>query len=427
MKCYNFQAFRNVFIYISQTLLLISISINISFAATPAGSEFDTTLMPGAGGMAGAASSTRPQDPVSAIFANPATLTSLKGSNQFAVGITYGRLDLRAEGDVEEFGIIGFKGRSNLDTIFLPHFGATHRFNDKFVGAIGITGLSGLGSDFRETPLIPGGGVISDLKLFGGAFSGAYQVNEKLSLGASMIMGLGSLQVGLFQNSATSNGVGFAGQFGLTYDFGPVVLGAGFRTPLDVKYEDVAETSPGEIDDFNLEQPGQTMLGISTTDALWPNTFVSLEWRYKAYDDAEGYEDFWRDQDTFSLGIQHTRLIPLLGEVDLRAGYRHATNLLRRDIGDDVGIGDISTLNVPGLGAVPVGRPLIELFQATAADGYWDHNIALGLGKQLGKKVKLDTYVSYSFSEESFNIGAIKTDQDFLTVGAGLTWTFGAE
>lgn len=424
MKFHIFHIFKKVSKQSLLIVILLAISFNSSFAATPAGSEFDTTLMPGSGGMAGAGSSTRPQDPISAIFANPATLTSLKGSNQFAVGITYGRLDLRSESGPQPGLTPGYDGRSNLNDVWLPHFGATHRFNDKFVGAIGITGLSGLGSDFRETEGIPGGGVTSDLKLFGGAFSGAYQVNDKLSLGASLIMGIGSLQVGLFQNTSTSNGVGFAGQFGLTYDFGPVVLGAGFRTPLDVKYEDVVQSTATEIQDFNLEQPGQIMLGVSTTDALWSNTLLSLEWRHKAYDKAEGYEDFWRDQDTFSLGIQHTRALPLVGVVDLRGGWRYATNLLKRDL-DSNGIGDIDQLFLPEAGiSVPVTPGLIQLFQATAADGYWDHAVSLGIGKQLSNKVKLDTYAAYSFSSSDFDVGANETDQDFLTIGAGLTWTF---
>ncbi len=406
--------------------VLVLSSLHLTHAAVPSGSEFDTSLIPGSGGLGGVAT-VRPQDPVSAIFANPATLTSLDGSNQFAIGITYGRLDLRADSGPIPGVTPGFDGRSNLDTVFLPHFAATHRFNEKFVGAIGITGLSGLGSDFRETPGLPGGGVISDLKLFGGAFSGAYQVNDQLSLGASLIMGLGSLQVGLFQSSATSNDFGFAGQFGATYDLGLIEVGAGFRTTLDIEYEDVVQTTATDIDDFTLEQPWQTMLGIATTDALWPNTFIAFEWRYKAYDEAEGYEDFWRDQDTFSLGIQHTNTFPFIGEVDLRAGWRYAGNLLKRSL-DSNGVGDIQQIFIPELGvSAPVTPDIIRLFQVGAADGYWNHNASLGLGKKLSEKVKLDTYISYSFSSSDFDVGPINTDQDFLTIGAGLTWTIGAD
>jgi len=65
--------------------------------AGPHGSEFDLTLTPAAGGMEGVGIA-RPQDPVAMLFANPATLTQLKGSSAFTIGATFASPKLKARG-----------------------------------------------------------------------------------------------------------------------------------------------------------------------------------------------------------------------------------------------------------------------------------------------------------------------------------------
>jgi long-chain fatty acid transport protein len=60
------------------------------------GSDFDITMTPAAGGMAGVGI-VRPQDPVASVFGNPATLTQLEGETSFTIGGTY--LDVTAKAD----------------------------------------------------------------------------------------------------------------------------------------------------------------------------------------------------------------------------------------------------------------------------------------------------------------------------------------
>ena len=186
---------------------LLLLMPSAAHSAVPAGSEFDSTMTPAAGGMIGIAT-VRPQDPVAAIFTNPATLTQMPGSNEFLFGLTYGNLDLRAD-DTPTGVFGGYKADSDLRSIAIPHFAAVHRFNSKFVGAMGITGLSGLGGDFRDDPPpFPGisafAGPISDLKVFGGAFTGAYEFNDTWSAGGSMIVTIASAQAGLFGQTASA-------------------------------------------------------------------------------------------------------------------------------------------------------------------------------------------------------------------------------
>ena len=404
---------------ISMSLILMP---SVTYSASPSGSEFDTTMTPTAGGMLGVASA-RPQDPVAAIFANPATLTQQETDNEFTIGMTYGRLDLRSTSNgANALGAGAIDGDSELRDIVLPHFAATQRLGSKFVGAMGITGLSGLGSDFRNTPGIPGNGVTSDLKLFGGAFTGAYEVNDKLSLGTSLIVGLGSFQAGLFNNTASTNATGFGAQYGMTYDAGLVTLGGSFRTEIFLNFEEVVESSAGVLNSLDLEQPRQTVLGIATNESFIPGTIIAVEWRYKNYDDALVYQDFWQDQHTFSFGVQQDVRVPLLKKIQLRAGYRYATEIAKDN--EELGstLGGVGTLNIGGTAAA-ISPTLIQLFQSTAANGDWQHAVSVGAGAQLLEHMRADMYAAISLDQEAQH-GPFQANQEFIHIGMGFTWNF---
>lgn len=423
--CFNSKGMRGLNL-VAALALMVPVS---AYSASPSGSEFDTTMTPAAGGMMGVASA-KMSDPVAAIFNNPATLTQQAGNNAFAIGATYGRLDLRANSDgVTPVGFTGpVDGDTELRDIALPHFAATQRLGPKFVAAMGITGLSGLGSDFRNTPNLPGNGVTSDLKLFGAAMTGAYQVNDQLSVGASFLIGLGSFQAGLFANTASTNSTGFGAQYGVTYDAGPITIGGSFRTEIFLNFEEAIETSGGVLNSWDLEQPRQTTLGFATNEGVLPNTTFAFEWRWKNYDDAFIYQDFWQDQHTFSFGIEHDLAVPVLKEIQLRAGYRFATEIAKdnEDLGNTVG--GLGTVNVPAGGptanfAFPIDPQFINLFQATAANGGWQHAVSAGVGAQILPNMRADMYASISLDAEA-QYGLFRANQEFVHMGFGLTWNF---
>ncbi len=398
--------------------LFLLLSSSITYAAVPMGSEFDSTMSPRAGGMMGI-SSAYMMDPVAAIFSNPATLTQQQGSNAFEVGMTYGRLDLRATSNgVNALGAGAIDGDSELRDIVLPHFAATQRFSPKLVGAMGITGISGLGSDFRNTPGIPGNGITSDLKLFGGTFTGAYEATDNLSIGASLILGIGMFQAGLFSNTASTNAFGIGGQAGVTYDAGPIIFGASWRSELFLNFEEVVESSPGVLNSLDLEQPQQTVVGISTSEEFLPKTRFAFEWRWKNYDDALLYQDFWQDQHSFSVGAEQD-----VGPVQLRVGYRYATEIAKPDNEIGTTLGGLGTLNIPGAGATPVSVTLINLFQSSAANGDWQHAVSAGAGMQLLESMRADMYLAYSFDAEARH-GIFQSNQEFFHLGMGFTWNF---
>ena len=420
------------------SFLLLSLSSGIAQAG-PHGSEFDLTLTPAAGGMEGVGIA-RPQDPVAMVFANPATLTQFEGRTTFTLGATFAAPDLKASGEPTDlFGgtasagtfnpaapLTGpFNGSSSFDDTAAPHAVAIQRLSDNLVAAFGFTGVSGLGSDWREVQNVPN--LIADLGLFGSNFSVGYKVSDKLSIGGTFTLGIASLQVGLTESTGTVHEFGVGGSVGATYDAGAIVLGLAYKSELGVEYKNVIETAPDVFSDFNLDQPQEIQFGIATGNDLFENTIIEFDFRYKNWDDADGYSSFWKDQYIYALGAQHK-----IGNIYLRGGYSFASEIAKdeADLGNT--FGDIGFVKNPGFGtgtdptqppSLPVTPTFIQLAQATIADGHWQQSVSVGVGYDFpGTGIRLDLNANYAFDGEA-ELGPFHADGALFAAGMGFTWT----
>lgn len=423
------------------TGVILSTSLITTVLAGPKGSEFDLTLTPAAGGMEGVGIA-RPQDPVAMMFANPSTLTQLEGSHAFTVGGTFVSPDLKAEGEPTDlFGgtasagtfnpaaaLTGpFKNKSSFTDGAVPHAIAIQRLSPKLVAGFGFTGVSGLGSDWRDVPNVPN--LIADLGLFGGNMSAGYEVTDNLSVGATLTIGIASLQVGLTDSSGTVHEFGVGGSVGASYDAGMFVLGVAYKSPLNVEYSNVLETAPDAFADFELEQPQEAQFGIATGKYFSENTVVEFNFRFKNWSDAEGYSSFWKDQYIFALGVQH-KMKTRIGNVFLRTGYSYNSEIAKDagDLGNT--FGEIAFVKNPGFAApgapqsLPVTPTFLQLAQATVADGHWQQGVSIGFGYEIpGTDLRLDVNTSYAFDGET-QLGPFHADGSLFTAGMGFTWTF---
>ncbi len=418
------------------TLLVLLLSLFSGLAqAGPHGSEFDLTLTPAAGGMEGVGIA-RPQDPVAMLFANPATLTQLEGSTTFTIGATYASPDLDASGGPTDlFGgtaaagtfnpqaaLTGpFNDDSSFTTAVAPHAVVIQRLSEKLVAGFGLTGVSGLGSEWRNTENLPN--LIADLGLFGTNMSVGYQVSDQLSIGGTFTLGIASLQVGLTESGSTVHELGVGGSLGMTYDAGAVIIGATYKSPLSITYSGAIETAPDVFSDFKLEQPQEIQLGIATSSAFSADTLIEFDFRYKNWDSAAGYSSFWKDQYIYSLGAQHK-----MGSLYLRGGYSFNSKIAKNaaDLGNS--FGDITFVKNPGFAdpaqppSLPVTPTFLQLAQATIADGHWQQSISLGLGYELpGTNIRLDLNTSFAFDGEA-QLGPFHAEGSLFTAGMGLTW-----
>ncbi len=425
---------RIKFVGYFSSLVLASIVSGVSHAG-PRGSEFDLTLTPAAGGMEGVGTA-RPQDPIAMLFGNPSTLTQIEGKNEFTIGATFAAPKLLADGTPTDlFGgpagpapLTGFfDGQSRITELVAPHAAAIHRITPKLVVGMGITGISGLGSDFRDVAGLPN--IIADLKLFGGNMTAAYQLTDNFSIGGTITIGIGNLQAGLTESGGAVNNLGYGGSVGFTYDAGAAVLGIAYKFELDVEYENVIEVAPDVFNNLTLQQPQEIQVGIATGKSLLPNSVVEFGFRYKNWDNAEGYNSFWKDQYIFSLGGQH-KLPTRIGNVFLRAGYTYNTAIAKNESDLGFSFGSITFVKNPGFAdpnqppSLPVTPTFLQLAQATIADGHWQQSVSIGLGYEFpNTNVRLDLNTSYAFDGEA-TFGRFNAKGSLFTAGMGFTWKF---
>lgn len=423
-------------------MLLTSVAFSgfgsIQAFAGPSGSELDMSFMPAAGGMEGVGA-VRPQDTTASVFGNPATVTQLKGQTQFLMGGSYISPDLKSRGTVSApdgmGGLAGLPldGRSKLDDLAAPNAAVLQRLTPDLVVGMGITAVSGLGSDFRARFPVPLA-LTADLKLFGAGMTAGYQLTENLALGGSVTLGIGSLQVGTQASTASSNNFGVSARVGFTYDLGMVSVGGFYRSEMRVKYSGIVLTSPNTFSDFTLTQPREIKGGISTSEAFSDKTLVAIDFGWKNYSKAAGYRDFWRNQWKVAIGGQHK----LTDRFTVRAGW--STNRGIAKPADQLGFSfsQVQSLFAPGfpdlgLGpdTAPVFPDIIQVAQTTIANGLWKQGVSVGFGYQLTERIRADIFANYAYDGVQEFESAIPGSPQMLrgngklfSTGMGFIWDF---
>jgi len=418
--------YRNSASYGVIAIMLAATASTAAFAG-PRGSEFDATIMPAGGGMEGVAAARSP-GVLESLFTNPATLTQMRGTNEFTFGAAFVGPNLRAQGPATDlFGgppnmapLTGpFSAKSRNTLVAAPHAAFAQRINERLVLATGFTAISGLGGDFRNEAGLPN--LISDLKVFGANAGFGYQASDRLSIGAAMTLGIGALEIGLTDSSGVVNDFGFGGSVGLTYDLGPVVFGAAYELPLSITYNDVLEVTPNQFDDLKIQQPQEVILGLGTSEAVSPDWHLALEFRYKNYGGASTYQDVWKDLYIYSIAGQ--RAFPVgHNELTLRAGYSYTSRIGAETPGAT--FGGFTTVAAPdGSGPLPVTPTFMQLAQATIANGHWRQSVSAGAGYTVSN-VRFDVHFNYAFDGDA-SFGPFTSNGDIYSLGMGITWNFG--
>lgn len=209
-------------------LALLSLSCSSAFAINGA---FDFGFSTITRGMAGAGSAL-PQDSLASAI-NPAGLTRVK--KQFDVGAAVYFPDIRYSANTTTFGppavaIAGGEVKSNVSLFFLPNAGVNLPIDEKSTFGVALYSLAGFGNRYDTstlggatgTPGVLGDSTLrSDLKQAITSFTYARQITNKLSLGASLLVGLQTLNLrGLSQLSALSGAPAYFSNKGTDYSIG---------------------------------------------------------------------------------------------------------------------------------------------------------------------------------------------------------------
>ncbi len=420
---------------------LLVLSVVLSFASISSATNGDDLISIGPisrsmGGVGIAA----PQDAISAVFANPAAMCFgpyCPGSEvNFAGTMFMPKVKTRLD-----VGGMVTEADSHQKVYGIPAFGVSVPITNKFPllrFGIAAYGVSGLGVDYRNTPVDnptyynfgPMGqfplasGSYTQLQIMKFAPSLAYQPNEKLSLGMAVHIDYANLDLG----SGSSFDYGLGVELGGLYKLSDAVsLGATYITPQSVKHSNVADfDGDGHLDTLRLESPQQFGVGVAFTPI--PNTLLlEVDGKWLNWANATGYNDFdWKDQWVLAVGAQFNPT----KKVALRVGYNYGNNPLKEHDGF-VG----ATPSGPAMTTVQ-GKTMptyyYETFRIVGFPAIVEHHVTLGVGYDMSNSFALHAGYMHAFQktfkESGTNLAgqpvSLESTLSEDSVEFGLTWRF---
>ncbi len=363
-----------------------------------------------------------PQDAISAIFANPAAMCLgpyCPGSQSVFAG-TYYQSNTKATITSPPNVLNGFPGgtvsaSSDMEPFIIPAVGITAPITNKLRFGFGAYGISGMGVDYREKNLMgPGTDVYTNLQVMKFAPNLAYQLAPNLSIGTSLHIVYGALDLG--QGSVHNYTIG--GQIGAIYKAGPVSLGANYTTPEKINHKKVADLDRnGTLDDLALESPHTIAAGI----ALQPSErfLIETDVKWLNWSQAAGYRDFaWEDQWVYAVGMQYKDPSGL----SLRIGYNYSKSPVK--IHDNFDI--TSFTKVQGAQVPTVGY---EYLRIVGFPGIQEHHVTAGIGYKFSKTFEMHLGYMHAFKNtisETSAGGAFKfaSEMSANTFEFGLIWNY---
>lgn len=404
-------------------LMILFIGIQSGYAG-PYGYDLHNTLAPASAGMAGT-SIARPQDNVSSLYGNPATLSQY-GGTQFTFGATFYMpvVDLEHDGSVTG---TAFTETSDTDIFPVPQVAVTQDLRGLGVPGtlgLGLTATSGIGADFRGNSASLGAG--AEFIIFGVNAGLGLELTDALSLGAAATISFAQLDLGLSSSAAETHALGLRGTIGLTYDFGDTTIGGFYQSEQAHEFDNLIETSPGTYDSPTITQPQNFGIGIANNSLMGGDLLIMADVMYKLWKSAEFWGDIYEDQMVYTIGAQLTR-----GPWRYRLGYGYQDDPTKEDA--TAPIGNLTQIN-SSFGVIPLSDPVIQYVQATQSETIYQHRLTVGLGYYgfLGMPgLDLNTHFGWQFAEErDYGTGSLSggghTHAEVYSwhAGFGLTWKF---
>jgi long-chain fatty acid transport protein len=323
-------------------------------------------------------------------LSNPALITSVKG-----VEVSFGGTLFMPNVETSLYGASSIE--SDADLSMIPEVAIAQKASDSIWWGIGMYGVAGMGTDYRDAVMSPSTGVmgnfnmVTNLQLMQFAVPLAYKA-DGFSIGVAPVIQYGSLDInyrlpnstGGLDTSATqgvAQDFGFGYNIGAAYEMAGLTLGASYKSAIDMEYKgqiSKAAVPFGLTLSDNLEQPAE--MGIGASYAMDGHTFA-VDYKQIKWASAKGYEQFgWDDQNVYIFGYQFAQ-----DNWALRAGYNHAKSPIK-----DNGLADGGSTNVLNL----LGFPAIV-----------EDHYTVGASYGFSKMTSLDlAYVYVPETTEKFNV-----------------------
>jgi long-chain fatty acid transport protein len=381
-----------------------------------------------------------PQDPISAVFANPAAMCfgPYCPGSEFNFAGTIFDPSVTARVMSTAFGVDA-SADSQFQPFIIPAMGISTAINPRLRFGLAAYGVSGLGVDYRDKlDLFPGNGsegeVYTQLQILKFAPNIAYLITDNFSVGASVHVNFANLDLQNGSSHDYSAGV----QLGAIYKIGPISLGASYVTSQKATHENVRNFNAdldgsgvtgdfaGEdftADDLDLESPQTAGFGVAY--AMDDVLLIEGNVRWINWSDAVGYSDFdWDDQWVYAIGAQ----VKPVEKLSLRAGFNYGKNPVNTHNGFDAATGTM----VQG---VPTSMFGYEYLRIIGFPAIVESHLSFGVGYEFSEKFMANLGYVHAFentiSETGTNFGGVpnadvtlESDLSEDSFEFGLSWRF---
>ena len=385
------------------------------------------------------------EDPVSAVFGNPATLTTYYGGTNFMFGATFymPRATMKHDGsagyavgevaalvDIDE-GAHGntaasyaFDSTSKADVYAVPTVAVTQDLSGlgiPVVLGVGVSATSGIGVDYKHSSNSLG--AAAELINLGVNAGIGMKMSDTLDVGVAMTITYAMLEAGLTGSGGMTHDIGFRGTLGARKVMGPMTVGLYYQTEQEHQYDNIHVTSfngtaptvtstmatvkcnGDDVDtttgvcrqDLEVQQPWNVGLGVSMD--MGNGLMVMGDITHKAWSDSKFFNEFYDDQNVISVGVQKT-----MGNLKLRAGYGYADDPLLSTVKVGKEVATIGGVNSHGNAYTsPMYGLFMSYFQAMETPVIYKHRVAVGLGVEnfLGVPfLSLDSHVAVQLEED---------------------------
>lgn len=374
------------------------------------GVELHNTLMPVSGAMGGA-SNARPQDFLSALNGNPASLTQFEGTN-----FTFGGAWAEGTYNIEQLvplplvGVDPFDAKSGTPGSSCGNIGVSQELSLGGMPAVfglGLVTNAGAGTEFRGIP--ESNGTSAQYVALDMVSGLALPITEQLSAGAAATFGTSFLDGPFTDTGGMALAYALRGTLGVNYALYPATnIGLYYQTKKNFRFEDAAVIN-GVAYDIRLDHPRNVGIGIADQSLMDGRLLVASDVIYKNYQDTDFLKTIYKDQWVWQTGLQYT----VNPKIKLRLGYSYNTNPMR----------DATVTSIGGV-PVPDGIPGLRYIQGQFA-AIPQHHLTGGIGiSNVLPGIDMDMLAGGMFEDEQQFATTIASVESYW-VGSYLTWRFG--
>lgn len=392
--------------------LAAALSTSAAFAQS-FGVESHNTTMPASGGLGGT-SLARPQDVISSINGNPATLTQFKGTH-FIFGGAWAEptFNLQQSAPIPLLGVEPFGGKSNAQGIGAASIGVSQDLSMIGLPAtfgIGLVSDAAGGADFRNQP--NSNGTNSALTVLEIESMLGFDLTERLSVGAGVLLGTGFFDAPFVEIGGMTYDYALRGVVGADYDVTQYTnVALYYQTEQSFTFDNAVQFDRGPLAasfDVNMQLPQNVGFGVANNRLMNGRLLLMADVLYKLYEDAALFSAVYENQWVFQTGAQLTQ-----GRYKFRLGYAFAEDPINDNPGPNIG-------GVTPPGGLPSVRYTQGLLAITS-----QHRVSGGIGvSDVLPGIDLDLMAGGMFRDEEQLGPSTSTSIESYWVGAGLSWSY---